>query len=291
MDINQPATPHPTAADPATPAPLDLDQIDPGHSTGDQVDAEPGIPSGQSGREDSAVPATENLLSLLMSMDDVSNFLTDLTTAAALAVGPSASCAITARHDHQPWTVASSDARAAALDESQYVALDGPCLQALRTGRVVSIPDLAFEDRWPVYRIQARASGLASSLSLPLRSRDGTTLGALNVYHFELTHAFDDDLGHRAETFAAEAAGALYLATRYWDAAVSEQLEQALSSRSVIDQALGILMGQQHCTADEAFTLLRKRSQSSQHKLRDVAADLIDRATGQPPTTARPFER
>lgn len=271
VDINQPATPH--------------------QKTPDQVDVEPGLSAGQSGLEDSAVPATENLLSLLMSMDDVSNFLMDLTTAAAHAVGPSASCAITARHDHQPWTVASSDARAAALDESQSVALDGPCLQALRTGQVVSIPDLAVEDRWPVYQLQARASGLASSLSLPLRSRDGSTLGALNVYHFELSHAFDDDLGHRAETFAAEAAGALYLATRYWDAAVSEQLEQALSSRSGIDQALGILMGQQHCTADEAFSLLRRRSQSSQQKLRDVAAELVDRASGQTGAPARPFER
>lgn len=226
-----------------------------------------------------------------MSMDDVSNFLMDLTRAAAQAVGPSASCAITARHDHQPWTVASSDTRAAALDESQYEALEGPCLQALRTGEVVSIPDMALEERWPVYQIQARAAGLASSLSLPLRSRDGTTLGALNVYHFELVHASDDDLGHRGETFAAEAAGALYLATRYWDAAVSEQLEQALSSRSAIDQALGILMGQQHCTADEAFTLLRRRSQNSQQKLRDVATDLISRATGQPPTPSPSFER
>lgn len=190
--------------------------------------------------EKSVAPPTENLVSLLMSMEDVSSFLNDLTAAAAQAVGPSASCAITARHDHRPWTVASSDTRAAALDESQYVALDGPCLTALRTGQVVSIPDLSVEDRWPVYRLQARVQGLASSLSLPLRSRDGTTLGALNSYHFELSHAFDNDLGHRAETFAAEAAGALYLATRYWDAAISEQLEQALSSRTVIDQALGI---------------------------------------------------
>lgn len=120
---------------------------------------------------------------------------------------------------------------------------------------------------------------------------EGPCLGALNVYHFELAHAFDDDLGHRAETFAAEAAGSLYPATRYGDAAVSEQLEQALSSRSAIDQALGILMGQQRCTADEAFTLLRRRSQNSQQKLRDVATDLISQATGQPPTPSPSSER
>jgi AmiR/NasT family two-component response regulator len=75
------------------------------------------------------------------------------------------------------------------------------------------------------------------------------------------------------------------------DAEQREQLEQALASRTVIDQALGILMGQQQCTAGEAFALLRMRSQSSQQKLRDVAADLVTRVTGQPPSEGKMFDR
>jgi AmiR/NasT family two-component response regulator len=72
---------------------------------------------------------------------------------------------------------------------------------------------------------------------------------------------------------------------------VLDQVDQALASRSVIDQALGIVMGQQRCTAEEAFGLLRMRSQSSQTKLRDVAADLIEHVTGQPAEPGKPFIR
>jgi AmiR/NasT family two-component response regulator len=75
------------------------------------------------------------------------------------------------------------------------------------------------------------------------------------------------------------------------DQQLLDQLDQALASRTVIDQAIGILMGQQHCTADEAFALLRMRSQSAQHKLRDVVAGLITRVSDQPPQPGRPFDR
>jgi AmiR/NasT family two-component response regulator len=58
----------------------------------------------------------------------------------------------------------------------------------------------------------------------------------------------------------------------------------------VIDQALGIVMSQQRCSADQAFGLLRARSQSSQRKIRDIAADLVTRVSGAPPATGKPFE-
>ena len=69
------------------------------------------------------------------------------------------------------------------------------------------------------------------------------------------------------------------------------QLEAALSSRSVIDQAMGVLMAQQRCTAEEAFDLLRAHSQSNQRKIRDIAADLITRVSGQPPAPGTRFTR
>jgi ANTAR domain len=69
------------------------------------------------------------------------------------------------------------------------------------------------------------------------------------------------------------------------------QLEQALSSRTVIDQALGILMAQQRCTSDDAFALLRAHPQNNNRKLHDVAADLITRVSGQPPGPGHNFHR
>lgn len=67
-------------------------------------------------------------------------------------------------------------------------------------------------------------------------------------------------------------------------------LEQALRERSAIDQALGVLMVQEGCRADEAFDLLRRHSQNTNRKLRDVAVEVITRLTGHPPTDAAPCD-
>lgn len=167
----------------------------------------------------------------------------------------------------------------------------GPCLEALRTGEVVEVTDQSTDTRWGEYAAGAVAAGVMCSLSLPLVV-DGTTRGALNLYGYERANAFAGGERRHAEVFAAQASTALTLMMRQVDrAAVSEQLEQALASRSVIDQALGMLMGQQRCSADEAFALLRTRSQNSNRKLREVAGELIAKVTGQPPSDAPAFRR
>ena len=230
------------------------------------------------------------LQSLLISMDKVETFLQQLTELVAGLVEPPASCGITVRRDGQPLTVASSDDRAEALDESQYATSEGPCLHSLRTGEPVAIPDMATELRWPAYMARAREHGLRRSLSLPLTVQ-GSTVGAMNIYGFDGSAALQGETRQQLEVFAGQASGALLLATsRAEDDGLRTQLEQALSSRTVIDQALGILMAEQRCNAEQAFDLLRMRSQSSQRKLRDVAADLITRVSGQPPRGGRPFD-
>ncbi|MDX6268754.1 MAG: hypothetical protein QOD70_3494, partial [Frankiales bacterium] len=70
---------------------------------------------------------------------------------------------------------------------------------------------------------------------------------------------------------------------------LNEQLQQAVVSRPVIDQAMGIVMVLHGCRASEAFTLLRERSQSANQPVRKIAADLVAAATGRPPEPARPF--
>jgi AmiR/NasT family two-component response regulator len=67
------------------------------------------------------------------------------------------------------------------------------------------------------------------------------------------------------------------------DAALTDQLRDALASRSVIDQALGILMDQQRCDADQAFELLRNASQHRNRILRDAAADIVRAVSGREP--------
>ena len=231
----------------------------------------------------------ERLQSLLLTVEQLEEFLQQLTVLAAGLVDPPMSCGITVRRDGRPLTVASSDDRASGLDESQYAVSEGPCLHTLQTGQPVDIADAETEGRWPRYLTTARDQGLRCSLSLPLTVR-GATAGAMNIYGFDGPEMFTDPVRQRCEVFAGQASGALQLALgQARDLELHDQLEQALSSRTVIDQAIGILMGQQRCTADDAFALLRMRSQSSQQKLRDVAADLVTRVTGQAPQQSKPF--
>ncbi|MCW2736031.1 GAF and ANTAR domain-containing protein [Nocardioides sp.] len=234
--------------------------------------------------------ALGELQSLVLSVPEVESFLDEVAGLAASAFGDHVACGITTRYDSHPVTTAASDDRAAIVDERQYGAGHGPCLEAMRTGLVVDVPDQEADQRWGAYRLAALGLGVRCSVSLPLIV-DTESVGALNLYDFQRAGSFDGDARLRAEVFAAQASTALTLALRFNDQAErSRQLVEALYARSMIDQAVGILMAQQSCDARTAFTLLRARSQSANRKLRLVAADVIEHATGLPPSGPTPFE-
>jgi GAF domain-containing protein len=235
----------------------------------------------------SAAAAVE-LQQLLLATENISEFLEELAVLTASVLPGEVFCGITVRRDHQPATVASSDTRASQVDEIQYGHDQGPCLTSLDTGVVVLIEDLADDDRWSAYRVPALAHGVRSSLSLPLRS-DGKVLGALNIYATQ-PRAFGQHEQLAAGRFAEEASRALALAVRMAERTeMSQHLQNALASRAAIDQALGVVMGQNRCTADEAFDVLRAISQNRNVKLRDVAAEIITAVSGQPPATEARF--
>lgn len=103
-------------------------------------------------------------------------------------------------------------------------------------------------------------------------------------------HAFDSHVD-RAQAFATQAAAALTVVVRQADQVrLSDQLRQALESRAVIDQALGIVMAQNRCDEAAAFAVLRNASQNRNKKLRDVAATVIESVTGRPPARPSGFE-
>jgi GAF domain-containing protein len=232
----------------------------------------------------------EQLQTLLLSTADVTDFLHQLAVLSTQVVAESLSCGITMRYDANMLTVASSDERAERLDETQYRNRSGPCLESLDTGELVLSPDCRNEQRWPAYIAMAVREGLRCSMSLPLAAV-GTTFGAINVYGFDKPHLFGDTEQRQLQLFAAQASGALQLATRqHKDAALLSQLEEALNSRTVIDQAIGILIARHQLTGAEAFDLLRRQSQNSKRKLRDIATDLVTEASGQPPVLGRRFD-
>ncbi len=226
------------------------------------------------------------LANLVMATSTVQGLLEDLSRLATEVVSPRASCGITLRQDHVPLTVVSSDIRAAQLDEVQYGEGVGPCLETLRTGRVTLVANLATERRWGPYSSRALGYGVRSSMSLPL-TVNGDARGAMNLYA-AAPDAFGADQQNRAGLFAVQASMVLTVAVRQaHQAKLTDQLREALASRAVIDQAIGILMAKEGCDADAAFAILRTTSQHQNRKLRDVAAEIVEAVSGQVPEPTR----
>jgi GAF domain-containing protein len=227
-------------------------------------------------------PWPDALLSLLLSTDTVEGFLHELTLLTVAALPESSMCGITVAYDSHAMTIASSDELTTAVDRIQYRTGEGPCLDTMSTAVAHHIPDLSTESRWRAFATEALASGVRSCLSLPLLGPVGV-VGCYNLYN---THAgaFDDDARSRMGVFAGNAAGAVALALRMADQSkLNEDLHAALASRSVIDQAIGIVMAQQRCPAPEAFALLSRASQNRNIKLHDLAAEIVTTVGGQAP--------
>jgi hypothetical protein len=216
-------------------------------------------------------------------------FLDELARRAAAEVSPGLSCGVTARSDGRPLTIASSDGYANMLDQLQYRLEQGPCLTTLHTGEVVIDDGVDDGQRWPLYRMQGRSAGLGVSLSVPV-SHDAEVLAALNLYS-RTPRSFTVVERDRAQRFADRAAGGVALAVRMAQRAeLTDDLQAALAGRAVIDQALGIVMGQRRCSADEAFGVLREVSQTTNIKLREVAVRLVTVTSGQPPRPEPPLQ-
>jgi GAF domain-containing protein len=228
------------------------------------------------------------LQALVLGTETIEEFLNELAGLAVLAVGEGLSCGITLQPNGRPLTIASTNELAARVDEVQYGLDQGPCLHAMRTGTLVPIQDLASDHRWAAYAATALEQGIRSSLSLPLSTGSGT-VGAFNLYS-GVAGSFGEAATHRAERFAYNASGALAIAVRLADhVALTDQLRASLASRSVIDQAIGVLMAQRRINATAAFAILRTTSQNRNIKLRAFAARIVEGAGAQPPQTP-PFE-
>jgi GAF domain-containing protein len=168
-------------------------------------------------------------------------------------------------------TRAATDDLVNRLDDLQYGLAEGPCVDALRREHVVAVPDLRHEQRWPRYVPRAVRTGLEAQLAVQLFLDDEGTLGGLNLYSTS-SPEIHPDAEAIADLFASHAAIALGHARK------ASHLNQALTSRKVIGQALGILMERYGLTDDRAFDFLVRASSHGNVKLRDVAQNLVDEA-------------
>jgi GAF domain-containing protein len=151
----------------------------------------------------------------------------------------------------------------------------GPAQEVLRFGEPRRADDLGVEDRWPSFTAVAQELGFASCLALPV-GFDTSASSALNLYS-DRPHTFRGTTFDLALLFAAQGGVALANADLYAQARrLVEHLHRSLATRSVIERAKGLLMGRHRLTSEDAFALLRRRSQSEHRKLRDVATELLE---------------
>ncbi|EXG79232.1 GAF and ANTAR domain-containing protein [Cryptosporangium arvum] len=189
-----------------------------------------------------------------------------------IAAATEVSVTVVARN--QATTVAHAGDRALALDQGQYRAGYGPCLDAARSGQVVVVTDMANEKRWPAYTPSAHEQGARSSLSIPLPVQHHT-VGGLNLYATSLD-AFDERAVELALAFAGYAAVALANAYRHTATAqLIEDMRAAMHSRAVIEQAKGILIARHGGTLEAALGQLTLTSQYADRTLCDTAEDLV----------------
>jgi GAF domain-containing protein len=235
------------------------------------------------GADDVALVLTE-LSGLLVHTDGVSETLQRIVDVAVTVIDGCDAAGVTITARGRPRTAAHTDHRTLAIDADQYRSGEGPCLEAAAAQEVrrVDVADAA--GRWPDFTRVATADGVRSFLAAPL-GVGGEPLGALNLYSRN-EHAFGDLDEVFVGLLAGQASSAVANSLRYADAvALTLQLEGALESRVVIEQAKGVLIGTLGVDAERAFDLLRQGSQRANTKLRDVAAEVVAGAVaGRPPS-------
>ncbi|ADB34807.1 ANTAR domain protein with unknown sensor [Kribbella flavida DSM 17836] len=222
-----------------------------------------------------------SLVDLALTLHEQTNV--ERTATATIAALPSlmagAVGSIVLSHRHRPVPLSAGCAALERADRRQVELNEGPAVSILRGDSAVLAPDLARDSPWPRWGRDAAAEGWRSWLSLQLLSRNGNTLGVLSVAS-PRPEAFDRDATWLAGLVATHAAVAL-------DAArIRDNLQVAGDAQARIGHALGILMERYGMDDEQAFSVLRRYSQDSGRKLRDIAADLVQTRQFPEPTSA-----
>jgi GAF domain-containing protein len=171
--------------------------------------------------------------------------------------------------------MASSSETMRVLELFELQSQEGPCLESYRTGEPVANADLAaLGGPWPRFAAEALEAGFRSALALPMRLR-GSVIGALNLFHVEPGDMREADIV-AAQAFADVATIAILQHRAVLEAqVVNEQLNNALNSRVLIEQAKGVLSERSGLNMEEAFALLRNHARNHNLRLSDVARDVV----------------
>jgi GAF domain-containing protein len=215
--------------------------------------------------------AAEQFAQLALELHDTQG-LTDTAETVADYALQAVSChyagiALAARGGHFE-IIAATDPVVETLYQTQADNGDGPMLTALAGRTTVAVHDVTTETRWPGWQAKAADLGIGSVLHIPMVTHE-RTVGALSLFNTK-PHAFGDDDEAIAYILAQHACVAVATALQ------DENLAQAIDARRLVGQAMGILMERFDVDGDRAFAILRRYSQDTNTKLRDVAQHLID---------------
>ncbi|MFY2788820.1 GAF and ANTAR domain-containing protein [Rhodococcus sp. MALMAid1271] len=249
--------------------------------TGDPDVSTPVLPgSGQPGTDefdDDFRASLAGLGRLAMSTMSLPETLSHIAEFAVRAIPCADGAGLTLLHPDLPATIVASADFVGVVDDIQYGLGQGPCITAAAEGITVRSGSLGTDSQWPEFGPRVSRLGVHSVLSLPLMTKS-IVLGAMNVYAHR-PDAFDDRAAELGELFAVPAAISVQNA-RALDSAVqlTAQLEKALGSRAVIDQAIGILISRTGCSEVEGYGKLRSISQSEHKKMAAVAQSMVAEA-------------
>lgn len=230
------------------------------------------------GREQEVVSALVSLAgSLATGRSDVVELLSELAGDCARLLDVAAAGLLLADDRAVLHVMAASSERVAYVEALQVQRAQGPCLDCFRDGRAVSVPDLYQElDRWPRFVPTALAAGFASVHAVPMRLRDtvlgalglfGTATGSLNAADLQLAQGLADVA---SIALVQDRAGA---DQRF----LNEQLQTALTSRVVLEQAKGVLSHTADVDMEDAFGMLRRFSRDHNLRLGDLAQAIVHR--------------
>ncbi|MDQ1483870.1 MAG: hypothetical protein QOF35_1946 [Actinomycetota bacterium] len=161
------------------------------------------------------------------------------------------------------------------LERNQEEYQAGPCRQAFDTGEVVRVSDVRQEGgRWPQFSAAATGLGVAGVAGIPMRLADHI-IGALNLYSFEPRQWSDGDIAVAAVLADVATSYVVNASKLRQQEQLSEQLQEALESRIIIEQAKGITAQQNTVTVDHAFQLMRRHARNNNASLRVVAEAIV----------------
>ena len=254
--------------------------------TGDDVQAIGGArPS--SVREQALAETFVRLADSLVDDFDIVDLLEGLVRASTDLLGVSAAGLLLDDQRGHLTLAASSSEETRLLEIFQLQNDEGPCLDCVRTGAAVTSADLDAERaRWPTFVPEALSIGFRSVTAVPLRLRS-ETIGGLNMFDTESSAFSEGD--RRVAQALADVATIAILQQRsvHRTSVLAEQLQHALNSRVVIEQAKGVLAERNNVTMAAAFEALRRYARDHNLKLAEVATAVV-RGTVEPEAFGRP---